>query len=368
MFWQLVSVSFLEAGAYTPELMVWTYTTGAASRLSVALFFLLTGGWVGFRLFFNGPKEKFKGVYPEWTLVLSILILIISSTVLFFYAPSDLSMWRATFLAENQSALRDVLLKYLPLLSFLGGVSSVSSVQPTLRLSGYISMCYLLSVLVLYGHKFSGLVSVLFPFLLGTGFSLYYLLKDTHLVRETLKRVFFLLIFSGLMMVRGFFLYLAAHYQEASSPGVLSKSEIAHSLTSYLTERILLLQGAMWWVVDRSIVKDANSYSWTKVWNYSFTCTSDRPFNSFLTEKYAGADRLRYLRERRVYFEGTSPAIYYELLGPAGPVLSFFVFGFVYSCFVVYLVRRLTTGNLVHVALIFITLMPIDCGGRESLD
>jgi hypothetical protein len=172
LVWQGVSVAYLETGAYSPELMLATYWTGATLRYVLAIVSFLLAYWAVFRLIVSRSWIKahqgnaLSLTNAERFAAPLIFACLIGILVLLCYAPRGAIDSRSKFLVENPVFLRDLLLGYQPYLTLVLGYATGITSKPRTRLLGYVSLLLMLSVLYLYGNKFSAVVETFFFFFL----------------------------------------------------------------------------------------------------------------------------------------------------------------------------------------------------------
>jgi len=343
--WQGVSVAYLETGAYSPELMLTTYWTGATIRYVLAIVSFLLAYWAVFRLIVNrrwirshqGNAQSMNNA--ERFAAPLIFICLLGILVLLVYAPRGAIDSRSKFLVDNPNSLRNLLLGYQPYLTLVLGYASGVTSKPRIRMLGYASLLLMLLVLYLYGNKFSAIVETFFYFCLPFLALVKFRPIDRKMFGWTMRRQ---------LVVAGAVLLLTV------SAGVVRQVQYVHSSgtqnagAEYLAQRVFILQGGIWWHTDNEAIH--GSYQ-----------PGFKEFRNFVrNENYFPDSSLMYLMTKAIgydltykifmiddsLFTGTFPSIFYEIGGKTGPVLLGGLTGIILALAAGYATRKILLGQV----------------------
>jgi hypothetical protein len=356
--WQGVSVAYLETGAYSPEILLTTYKTGATVRYVLAICAFILAYWAVFRGVVNrrwiaahqGDAQSMS--HGERLAAPLIWICLIAILVLLGYAPREAIDSRTKFLLDNPVYLRDWLLNYQPYFTLILGYATGVTSKTRTRVLGYVSLLLMLSTLYLYGDKFSGITETFFlfclPFLALAKF------------RPMARQVFGLTMRRQVLIAASVLLLLV-------SAGLLRQIQYlqktgAESLgTQYLSQRVFVLQGGIWWNTDNLAIHGAYQPGF-------------RQFADFVRgENYFEDSSLMYLMSRTIgydltykifmiddsLFTGTFPAIFYEIGGKFGPVLFSALSGIVIALSAGYATRKILQGQVLLTIVALSIYLPI---------
>jgi hypothetical protein len=345
LVWQGVSVAYLETGAYSPELMLATYWTGATLRYVLAIVSFLLAYWAVFRLIVSRSWIKahqgnaLSLTNAERFAAPLIFACLIGILVLLCYAPRGAIDSRSKFLVENPVFLRDLLLGYQPYLTLVLGYATGITSKPRTSLLGYVSLLLMLSVLYLYGNKFSAVVETFFFFFLPFLALLKFRPFDRSLFGWTMRRqvaaacaVLILAVFAGVLR----------QVQYLRDSGADSAG------TQYLAERVFILQGGVWWNTDNQAIHGTYQPGFKEFADFA------------RKENYYADSSLMYLMTRAIgydltykifmvdhsLFTGTFPSIFYEIGGKFGPVLFGALSGVVIAFAAGYATRKILLGQV----------------------
>jgi hypothetical protein len=344
LVWQGTSIAYLESGAYSPELMLATYSTGATLRYAIAVGIFLLAYWFTFRSLMsprwlaarkNAEQRLQRAERFAMPMIMACLLLIV---VLLAYAPRATVDSRSKFLVENPIFLRDQILNYQPYFTLILGYATGITSRSRVRAFGYLILFLLLLTLFLYGNKFSGILESFFFFCMP-------FLALTKL--RPMDRVVF-----GLT-VRKQILVAVAGMAVLISAGLFRQLQYARQTgaesagTAYLTERVFVLQGGIWWNTDNLAI-------------HGLYKPGFREFLDFTRgENYYSDSSLMYLMTRAIgydltykvfmiddsLFTGTFPAIFYEIGGRLGPPVLCAFSGIFIAILAAYLTRKILSGQ-----------------------
>ena len=345
LVWQGVSVAYLETGAYSPELMLTTYWTGATYRYVLAIVSFLLAYWLVFRLMVSRPWiESHQGNaqsmnHAERFAAPLIFACLIGILVLLWYAPRGAIDSRSKFLVDNPAFLRNLLLGYQPYLTLVLGYATGVTSKSRTRMLGYASLLLMLLVLYLYGNKFSAVVETFFFF----SFPFLALLKFRPIDRElfgwTMRRQ---------AALAGAVLMLAVTAGVLRQVQYVQNSDAESAGPGYLAERVFVLQGGIWWNTDNQAIH--GTYQ-----------PGLKEFADFVrNENYYADSSLMYLMTRSIgydltykifmiddsLFTGTFPSIFYEIGGKFGPVLFGALSGILIALAAGYATRKILLGQV----------------------
>lgn len=345
LVWQGVSVAYLETGAYTPELMLTTYWTGATFRYVLAIVSFLLAYWAVFRFMVShrwimshqGNTQSMNNA--ERFAAPLIFVCLAGILAMLGYAPRGAIDSRSKFLVDNPIFLRDMLLGYQPYLILVLGYASGITTRHRTRMLGYASLLLMLLVLYLYGNKFSAVVETFF----------YFCLPFLALVKfHPIDRKMFGWTMQRQLVVAAAFLLLVV------SAGLVRQIQYLHASgaqsedTGYLAQRVFILQGGIWWNTDNQAI-------------YGTYQPGFKQFADFVRkENYFDDSSLMYLMTRAIgydltykiftvdnsLFTGTFPSVFYEIGGKSGPVLFGGLSGILLALAAGYATRKILQGQV----------------------
>ncbi len=353
LIWQGLSVAYLETGVYSPELLQITQYTAGTLRFVAAIGIFLAAYWFVFERIVSGRMARLKTnnivirLTNERFNIVVVLVAGIAGIVLLNGAPSGIVLSRSLYLVENPSFARDLIFKYLPVITFLLGLAAGATRKQTTRSTCFAVLFFHLYILFLYGNKFSGLYGVVSFFVISF-VSVTLLIPMQRPVFWVSLRVLVLValaLFCGLITI-GISKYIAIDDLVAKE---------------YLFDRLLILQGGIWWHTDYLA-------------NYGTDHPGMEGFLSFMTSvDFHPNTSLMYLMTRAIghdltykifflhgsLFTGAFPAIFYEFFGLPSLILFSALSGMGIALISGYMVRKLLKGQLLSLVVAFSLYLPI---------
>ncbi len=363
--WQAVSSAHLESGVYSFELFTRTYATGATWRLVTAFAALILCYWIPFHLY-KSPRASGsdEGSSGQARLLSPALVaaLACAALIVLWYAPSGPVSSRNQFIAETHSPIRDMVFKYLPLLAFGGGISAALSKNIPLTAAAYASALLSVFSMTRFGHKFSGLLDLLFPFSIPVLIMVFRRTGDKRYIRVLLLLLSSLLFFSAALSRTAFSSYLDMRREGwmEMRPRLSGASNLEVTL-NYIKDRVFVLQGGLWWATDRNIITRGERYGLDAMLDYAgkMTDKSLAPSNAFITEKAIGKEKTEYLLERYTQYTAAAPAVFYAMAGPAGPVLMYSLSGLILGLASLYICRKIFQAHILRALIAFTLFIPV---------
>lgn len=352
LVWEGVSVAFLESGVYSPELYITTRWTGATLRYVAALFTFLGAYWIVFHFMVSGKwRERVTKSAPEeapelvnWAICALGLA---TGLVLLYYMPSGPVESKSKYIVENPQAIRDFVLKYMPFIGFALGFAAANTRNLACRFATYASAVCILGSLVLFGNKFSGLISFFAPMFLTYAAIATFAPAERKLFGLNQKQQ----AWAGAAALVGIMAFSMAKY--------LAVADLAGM--DYLIERVFILQGGIWWYTDYqaffgsyhpgfdAFVEFSRQHDYHK--NSSLMYLMSRAIGYDLTYKIFFVDISLYT--------GAFPAVFYELFGKTGPVVAGAVAGAATGICNAYLVRKILRRQFILAMVAFSLYLPI---------
>lgn len=352
--WQGLSVAFLETGVYSPELYMTTLYSGGTIRfVSAVLIFLFSYGWVfNFIVNDNRVVRRFGTVTDRISFesrnMFFVSVAFISGIILFIYAPNGEVLSRSRLLTENPVFIRDFIFKYLPAISFFLGLAAGTTKKQSIRSLCFVILFFYLYILVCYGNKFSGLFGVISFFLIAyyTMMRLFPIKRPVFWITARKQLLIGVLIFT-IFMGLGIGKYL----------GSGGGAEAAQ----YLFERVLILQGGIWWHTDYVAMFGIDRPGFNDF--YSFMKSVEFHPNSSLM--YLMTKAIGHELTYKIFFlhgslyTGAFPAIFYEFFGFLSVIIFSAVSGGCIAFASGYLIRTIVRRNVLLLVGAFYIYVPI---------
>jgi hypothetical protein len=372
IYWQIISVAYLEIGCYSFELNTITHFTGATLRFVIYFSLFLIFYSYTFNFLFSKyiPKVEIKKpviinkniffIFFHFSMLLVLLIL-------FYYSPDQIPESPALFLSENKIYIRDFILKYLVIINFIFGILILHNQKNIFIFLTYIEEIILVFILSKFGHKFSYIIDVLFPFIFVLFILIINKFKEHKLIIKHVIGLFFLFIFSIIIIKQSFGNYIKLHvfgakvFEQSSTHPKQSSThpEQSSTIKNYIKIRILILQGGLFWITDKRIFVEKDKTNIKELIKYLKTTKDEQPLNLFITQKAIGEEKTKYLIKKKVRYTGSSPAIYYEIFGRYGPLIFFPIIGILLGISFFYCFYKILNGEFLLSILSFSIFVPI---------
>jgi hypothetical protein len=407
IYWQIISVAYLEIGCYSFELNTITHFTGATLRFVIYFSLFLIFYSYTFNFLFNKyiPKVEIKKpviinkniffIFFHFSILFVLLILL-------YYSPDQIPESPALFLSENKIYIRDFILKYLVIINFIVGILILHNQKNIFIFLTYVEEIILVFILSKFGHKFSYIIDVLFPFIFVLFILIINKFKEHKLIIKHVIGLFFLFIFSVIIIKQSFGNYIKLHVfaakvfeqssihpeqtsthpeqtsihpeqssihpeqtsihpeQSSTHPEQTSiHPEQSSTIKKYIKIRVLILQGGLFWITDKRIFVKKDKTNIKELIKYLKTTKDEQPLNLFITQKAIGEEKTKYLIEKKVRYTGSSPAIYYEIFGRYGPLLFFPIIGILLGISFFYCFYKILNGEFLLSILSFSIFVPI---------
>jgi len=365
IYWQIISVAYLEIGCYSFELNTITHFTGATLRFVIYFSLFLIFYSYTFKFLFSKyiPKVEIKKpviineniffIFFHFSMLFMLLIL-------FYYSPDQIPESPALFLSENKIYIRDFILKYLVTINFIVGILILHNQKNIFIFLTYVEEIILVFILSKFGHKFSYIIDVLFPFMFVLFILIINKFKEQKLIIKHLIGFFFLFIFSAIIIKQSFGNYIKLHVFAAK---VFEQSsthpEQSSTIKKYIKIRVLILQGGLFWITDKRIFVKKDKTNIKELIKYLKTTKDEQPLNLFITQKAIGEEKTKYLIEKKVRYAGSSLAIYYEIFGRYGPLIFFPIIGIILGISFFYSFYKILNGEFLLSILSFSISVPI---------
>ncbi len=366
LLWQGVSVAYLETGKYSFELFTATYQTWGTLRLALALCALFAAYWAGFGYFTKKVKPPEPGIARGHQIPLVLFVAALSLSLLWLYLillPSTPELnSRNLYIASTTFPARDLIFKYLTVMAFGAGLAAALSVFKPLTYAAYLSALGCVFIMTKFGHKFSGILDVLFPFYIPLAAAAIHSYKDKIYLRRHLILMSSLLLFSAALSINTFSKYLNLRQEGWEDLNPALKTETADARArDYLKVRLLVLQGGLWWITDRNAVRSGQRYTYGEMRDYArkMPYKTLAPSNAYLTEKAIGREKNRYLLERYEQYASAAPAVFYAYAGTCGPQISYAAAGLLFGLLSFYLTRKILLAHPLRAVLAFMLYTPV---------
>ena len=356
-----ISVAYLEIGVYSPELFLTTSQTGGTIRYVFAINAFLLAYWFFFRLIVSKnwiayqKKMLIKKGDNERINKFIVIIGMGTAILLLSYVPSEVIDSRNLFIAENPSIVRDFIFKYLPFVGLYLGLAAGLTKSNSTRAASYTGAILILFALFGFGHKFSTLISFIGNFAI----SFFVLVKFIPMRRPVFKIEF-----------RAQFIFAIIAMLFVFTAGIIRYINIGElDATEYLTNRIFILQGGIWWFTDYEAFYGLHHPGIEGFLDFVKSIDYDQNLSLiYLMTKAIGTD-LTYKIVFIHYglYTGAFPAIFYEIGGLTGPVLFSFLSGIVIAVVSGYLVRKLIKRQFILILVsfnIYLLVIAIMAGGE----
>lgn len=200
----------------------------------------------------------------------------------------------------------------------------------------YLSLSLIISSLLLYGHKFSGIVSFFGAFAI----SFLVISKNTFSKHRSTKITFrYKVYFSLVCLVLIFALGISRYVKLAN-----------YDFSEYLKNRVMISQGEMWWVIDylqalpqsdinlENFVSNFTNSNYTR--NYSLIYLMEKAIGESLTHDIVS--------EHHNIYTGGFPTIFY-IFGRQGPIIFSCLSGFLSAIICGYLVRKIINRQYIFI-------------------
>jgi hypothetical protein len=352
LIWEVVSVAYLELGAYSPELQFTTRQTGATLRLVFALSCFLMAYWLVFRAIVSrkwlaqmpndtGGSDNVEAL--AWWMTAAAIA---TAFLLLANIPPGVLESRSRALVEHPSFLRDKLLAYHPIVGLVLGFAAGVTARSRTRLLSYAGFALHLLTLYLYGNKFSGLLAFVFPFALSFLPLVYRLDRERTVFGLGIGvQVAIASTFVAAMIGMGIYRYF------------IILESAAHG---YVMTRVFVLQGGMWWFTDYTATH--GSYLPGPRSLIDFTVAQNFHPNSGLM--YLMTRAIGWNLTKKIFFvdvslyTGTFPSLFY-VLGAAGPPSLCAFLGVVIGSVSAYLTRKILRLQLWRMLLALTLFLPV---------
>jgi hypothetical protein len=355
--WQGVSVAYLETGVYSPELMLATHRTGATLRYVAAISSFVLAYWVVFRGMLSrrwlaGHQSDVRSLEKADRLAAPLILIGLGAMVaLLAWAPRGDIASRSQFLVQNPVYLRDRLLDYQPYLALILGYATGVALKARTRILGYMTLLLMLTVLYLYGNKFSGITEAFVFFCVPFVALVKFRPMDRSVFGLSVKRQALIATMALTMLVVAGLVRQIQYFQIMGSEKTGAQ---------YLAERVFVLQGGIWWNTDNSAIHG--------LYEPGF-----KQFIHFVQEeKYFPDSSLMYLMTRAIgydltykiftfdnsLFTGAFPAIFYEIGGRYGPIVFSGLTGAIIALSAGYVARKILLGQVLLALVAFGIYLP----------
>ncbi|WP_373515401.1 DUF6418 domain-containing protein [Persicitalea sp.] len=243
IFMVTISCVVIEGGAYMIELFESGYLTGATTRYAFfSLLFLLSAYLIynslrGSRLQFNFDAEfsNSKGIMLLFYGVFGVILLFLFGGLVVYGSPLLNGVDRTRYWGQIAPPGTRYFNSLLPQLNFISGIFYTQLTEKKLRRTvvGFFVLC--ITVQLLQGEKFSGLLLTIFFFYLPT--------KFLEFRYKNIRITFFLVLKvlgAGLAALISIFVNYTLQYGSPLSGLIMIANRIG-------------LQGQVWWAADRLI-------------------------------------------------------------------------------------------------------------------
>jgi hypothetical protein len=356
LIWMGISIAYLETGRYAPIIFSSTYLTGAAIRYVVAISVFLLTYWCAFRLIINkkwlsNNRIKLAEVHTSEAINMFILVIGLAGIlILIFHLPEERPDARVAYTLENPSFIRDLTFGYLPVIGFLFGFAAAVTYSARIRTLSYILATFIVVIIFLFGHKFSGIISYFQYFFVSYFIIAHFFLRDRPIsIMRKVKKNIIIIILSSIITL----LVIAGIVKEAS----ISNKDIIE----YLANRLFIEQGAMWWFTDYHTVYGSNLTGW----GYFMDFVKSIDYDSNLSLIYLMAKSIGWASTYKIVFinkgilTGAFPAIFYEIGGVCGPVVFSAVSGIIIAIFAGYMTRKLIQKQFILLVIAVYMFAPV---------
>ena len=331
-----LSVAFLETGVYSSELFIYTEPTGSAARYIFAICGFLVAYFFVFNLIVNKKwitnqgkiinKRNDELFYKIISLTgLGIAILYLT------YIPRETVESRNLYLINHPAFLRDLIHKYLPFAGLYLGLAAGFTKSVFTKITTQLSLLLIIISLYFYGHKASAFISFLSIFAIS-----YLSIKTPIKKKHSFSKIYFS---KEIIVVYILFISFVV-------AGTIRFVNIAnYDMSDYLKNRLLCLQGGIWWITDYLKFYTKNEIN---INNFiEFTNTSGYSKNvsiCYLMEKAIGEELTNKISSIHFnIYTGGFPASFY-IFGKEGPFVLSFITGVISAiacgCLIRKIIRR----------------------------
>lgn len=321
-FTAVISVAYLETGAFPLEIRTETFNNGATSRLIILNLAFCISAWCCF-IYYKKIGDAFTRHVVVTTLPRELKYLrfgVVAVALLYLVCAA---IWGAPLLIGEQRFFfwRDhpfgwglaKLLSVLPYLGVFFGyyISSDHTANPRMKREVLILISIISGIAVLYGNKFSWFMDL--GLFLGVGYTAGKGLAHATPTIVSLRIVLITLLTLMAMVVNIIYSYIYAHGYDPLDVAPL------------IISRVLELQGQVWWGIDNLLNSSSVESNFLSLITSK---TDERPAGIFiLMELIAPSSTFWAYFNDGVPFSMGYPAITYYALGFTGALLFQLVLG-----------------------------------------
>lgn len=356
--WESISVAYLETGTYTPELLLETHRTGATFRFVFAIALFVLAYWATFRALLNRNwKSRLNAQSAKLNsatrLALPMILAALAATLLLaVFVPREAVDLRSRYLHDHPNFLRDELLAYLPTVTLILGLGCGLARTARARILGYTTMLLILTVLYLFGNKFSEITESFFLFCIPLVACIHFYPMDRKVFGMSLRRQ---MLFAGCAVLA------------LVTMGVLrqiNQAQLASSDTQgeeYLMQRVFIAQGGIYWFTDNQIVHGASQPRLAEFLQF----VRDENYSKNSSLMYLMSLAIGYDLTWKIFtinnslFTGAFPSIFFIIGGRYGPFFLCPLVGVIVGAITAYSLRKMLQGQLLLAVLAFSIFAPV---------
>ena len=309
-----VSVAYLETGTYSSELMMNTGPTGATARYILSICGFLIVYFFVFNLIVNkkwiNNQKKTINTNNNDEIFYKVVSLSALGFAISFLSciPQQIVESRNLYLIDHPNLVRDLIFKYLPFIALYLGLAAGFTKKIFTKLIAYMSLFLILISIYFFGHKASALFSFICTFTISFLVISIPTLKKHSALKMLLKKEILIILVALVYLL---------------SAGTVRYVNMAnYDLPNYLSNRILCLQGGLWWATDLMKANSQSDLNFNNFMNYILSTNYTRNLSLiYLMEKAIG-ESLTYkiVSEHYNIYTGGFPASFY-IFGTYGPII-----------------------------------------------
>ena len=346
--WGMLSICYLEMGAFSLELNQLTFATGATIRYSIVMSIFLVSYW---KIFNYVTKIKFKiidakvlAIYNKYDHIV-IFMSSIYVLIYFFITPFDLTSGENDDVESYPLTIR--ILQYFnsTVMFVLGWYASVTKKQKT-RLTIYVIVFFLLLIKIKIGNKFGLLLSMtgyfIIPFVTLNKLNLVNLSIFGVSFRNQVK-IYMITIFIMMLLATNIFV-----------------NNIGADFFEYLFARLLIYQGGVWWITDPDVNYGNGNLNINELKN--FMLSSNYHKNSvlfYLMSNAIGASKAYHIFfVNNSLYTGAFPSVFYIFGGKYGVFIIPIIYGIILGVTSGYLCNKIVKMQMLRAIVAFTIFLP----------
>jgi hypothetical protein len=289
--WMAISIGYLETGKYQWELKAETYFIGALPTYLLFIFIFIFGIKIGFQRCFIKPI--YVRQYPIKYSINIIKLLLIFMMILIINIPFQSSYLDKHYINKNPSLILNIYFWALPYISIFLGYMFAYRDFFNKKIKSILFLVIIINIISIIGlgNKYSLLVSELSYFLFS--YSIVILIKSEKL------NIFKILMGIIILIIPTLSLYIN------------NRINVDPEWQQNILDRLLLLQGGMWWVTFNDYINESQIYLSDLIQYWNMYPNESNITIGYLMQNSIGIKETRYIIENNgSYYSGAFPAIF----------------------------------------------------------